>query len=682
MSSPVPAPPEEDTAAAPAPAPIPPTSPMETSEVEGPASAPTPSPGDPVGRPEALGGHGHDGDLLDTPRLRRGLSANLERMENILRDPAQLAEAQRRDPTLGPIRAMLEAGQGDGASYVLADNNLLWHAPRGWSYAIAVPHQLVPGVLALIPGTYGHTGSARTTLLIERKFHWPTLKRDVRDYVLSCPCRRRKRAWSKQLSMMPARLLQPWEVVQMDIQDMKVTSDKGNRYLLVVVDRASKFLAAFPLPTKDALSVSRKLLGLLLTFGLPFSIRTDMGSENVARVMRNLCNWLKIPLDYGPVNHPRAQGAVERMGGWLQEVLSLLCVSWPKRWDDYVPVAAWIHRVTPDPSLPGGASPYQILFGRPPRSHIDFLAQPLDDAAFGQGLERTVEAQHHLTQEILAKRQEVLTRQRERHNARIARESPGAKAKVGDWVLVHETAVSLHRDSLHTKLAHDHFTGPWKVVNVLLDRLCFTVQLNGRRIRQRRVVAADVKPFHVRPEDLRLSFEDEFSHLIWSADLGLADTSVVAVPLYTLMARRVGKGRGGSGTWAWEYRGRYQDGAQSDWITEDEARDSFSPLQLDVFHASWELYHPDADPRPPGEPTRGAREVESRERALDMFPRGTEVGRVFTDAEGRSKTFKAKVYDYCDPYWRVEYPDGDWEELTKREVEQGIGVAAQPSSSA
>jgi len=287
-----------------------------------------------------------------------------------------------------------------------------------------------------------------------------------------------------------------------------------------------------------------------------------------------------------------------------------------------------------------------------------------------------------MTQEILAKRQEILTQQRDRCNARISRESPGAKAQVGDLVLVRETPVSLHRDSYHPKLAHEHFTGPWKVINVLLDRLCFTVQLNGRRIRQRRVVAADVKPFHRRPEHLELPFEDEFAHLLWSADFGLADNSVTAVPLYTLTDRRVGKGKGGTGSWAWEYRGRYQDGVQSDWMTEDEVRDSFSSLQLDVFHATWELLNPDAATRPPGEPTRGEREVESRERALEMFPRGTVVGRVFADAEGRSKTFKARVYDYCDPYWRVEYSDGDWEELTKREVEHGIGVAAQPSSSA
>eukprot|EP00752_Nemacystus_decipiens_P009968 g8890.t1 len=309
------------------------------------------------------------------------------------------------------------------------------------------------------------------------------------------------------------------------------------------------------------------------------------GSENVARVMQHPCTWLKVSLDYDPFSHRRAQGAVERMGGWLQETLSVLYRAWTRRWNDYVPVATWIHRVTPDPSLPGGASPYQILFGRAPRSHIDLLAQPLDSASFGHGLDRSVEEQHHMTQDILAKQQEVLNRRRERHIARITRESPEAKAQMGDLGLVQESPVSFYRDSLHPKLAHEHFTGQTKVINVLPDRLCFTVQMKGRRIRHCCVVAADVKPFHQRPDCLQLDFEDAFNHLVWSADLGLADTSFVAVPLYTLIGRRVGTGTGGSVTWAWEYRGRYQDGAKSGWITEGEARDNFSPLQLDVFHA-------------------------------------------------------------------------------------------------
>jgi len=86
-----------------------------------------------------------------------------------------------------------------------------------------------------------------------------------------------------------------------------------------------------------------------------------------------------------------------------------------------------------------------------------------------------------------------------------------------------------------------------------------------------------------------------------------------------------------------------------------------------------------ARPRPP---TRGVREVESREQALRLFPVGTRVGREFADNEGQTKVFKATVFDFCDPYWRVEYPDGDWEELTKREMDAGVGVAARPSFSA
>ena len=127
--------------------------------------------------------------------------------------------------------------------------------------------------------------------------------------------------------MMPARLLQPWEVLEMGIQDMKVTSDKGNRYLLVMVDRASKFLTAFPLPTKEAVGVSRQLLSIVLTFDPP----CRSGATSVASLWRTSWNtsarWLRVSLDHGPTNHPRARGAVERLGGWLQEALTQLCHS-------------------------------------------------------------------------------------------------------------------------------------------------------------------------------------------------------------------------------------------------------------------------------------------------------------------------------------------------------------------
>ena len=132
---------------------------------------------------------------------------------------------------------------------------------------------------------------------------------------------------------------------------------------------------------------------------------------------------------------------------------------------------------------------------------------------------------------------------------------------MGDKVLVRESASTLRRDGVHPKLAHDHFTGPWKVINVVTTGLSFTVRLHGRHVRQRTVAASDIKPFYSRPLDLRLPFEDEFSHFVWGPDLGLVEDSVVAAPLYTLIDRRTSPGVGGtSAAWAWEYRGKYQDG--------------------------------------------------------------------------------------------------------------------------
>ena len=52
------------------------------------------------------------------------------------------------------------------------------------------------------------------------------------------------------------------------------------------------------------------------------------------------------------------------------------------------------------------------------------------------------------------------------------------------------------------------------------------------------VSVADIKPFHERPVELRHAFEDEFAHLAWGLDIGLAEVSTAAAPLY----RHVGLG--------------------------------------------------------------------------------------------------------------------------------------------
>ena len=91
---------------------------------------------------------------------------------------------------------------------------------------------------------------------------------------------------------------------------MGENSSTSNRYLLLVVNRAIKFAFAHPLRTKDAESVAKKLLDLLLLFGIPRSIRSDPGTEFMAEVVQHLCRWLKVSIDFGP------PGRKEQWRGW------------------------------------------------------------------------------------------------------------------------------------------------------------------------------------------------------------------------------------------------------------------------------------------------------------------------------------------------------------------------------
>ena len=106
--------------------------------------------------------------------------------------------------------------------------------------------------------------------------------------------------------------------------------------------------------------------------------------------------------------------------------------------------------------------------------------------------------------------------------------------------------------------------------------------------------------------------------------------------------------------------------------TEDEVKDSFTPLQLDVFHAIWEVYQvADCSSKPDGIPSKGERRAASREEALTRKPVGTQVKREFADDMGEPTAFTGMVYDPNEPFGRVRSPDGVWEELDSREMKKG-----------
>ena len=200
--------------------------------------------------------------------------------------------------------------------------------------------------------------------------------------------------------MLPAKFTEPWEVLEIDFQDMGTTSSSGNRYRLLIVDKASRFLLAYPTKPKECDAVANYIMDLCLIFGIPACVRSDRGGEFTAEIVNHVCRWLKVEINYGPADHPRGQGAVERAGAWIHDALSELCKQWPRRWDKYAKVACWIKRTMPDPALPNHLTPFQLLFGRKPRTQLDALVPQVDGGIDEGGLNNFVERQRQTFREV------------------------------------------------------------------------------------------------------------------------------------------------------------------------------------------------------------------------------------------------------------------------------------------
>ena len=72
-----------------------------------------------------------------------------------------------------------------------------------------------------------------------------------------------------------------WERVAMDLLDMSVTTARGNRYVLVMVDCFSRWTEACPLPDKTAHSVADAFFNQV--------IHSDQGREFENKIMQELC---------------------------------------------------------------------------------------------------------------------------------------------------------------------------------------------------------------------------------------------------------------------------------------------------------------------------------------------------------------------------------------------------------
>jgi transposase InsO family protein len=158
----------------------------------------------------------------------------------------------------------------------------------------------------------GHFGFRRTMELIQRKYYWPRLAEDVKDYVRTCSiCPRVKSARHKPYgALQPLPVPKgPWTDLTMDfITGLPPSGRKGQAYdaILVVVDRFTKMAIYVAVrKTIDSVELASALMAHVISkHGVPESIVSDRGTVFTSGFWRAYCDHAQIKRRLSTSFHP------------------------------------------------------------------------------------------------------------------------------------------------------------------------------------------------------------------------------------------------------------------------------------------------------------------------------------------------------------------------------------------
>ena len=255
-------------------------------------------------------------------------------------------------------------------NFQILPNNLLANA----SGKIVVPAKLQKEIMIRYHDhkLAGHFGVTKTLSIIRAKYFWPKMIPQIQAHVRNCLlCAKRKAHTTCKAPMQPIPPSEYiWERIAMDIMGPLPESSRNYKYILVIMEYATKYVIATPMRDMTAATVMRKLIKhVILKEGIPSVILTDRGSNFLSDDMKELSRQLGVKQVRTTAYHPQTDGLVENFNKTLADMLTAHVHKEPINWDihlDYC-ISCYnqsIHISTKE-------SPFFLLKGRDPLEPTD-----------------------------------------------------------------------------------------------------------------------------------------------------------------------------------------------------------------------------------------------------------------------------------------------------------------------
>jgi len=352
----------------------------------------------------------------------------------------------------------------------------------------------------------GHYGVRKTIQRIQTHFWWPKMRKQVQMYTASCkPCQMKKRITVADRVPIKAvaRPQSNFEVVQIDlIGPIEPPSSSGHKYIISMIDLASRWVDSRPLKSLSAKECCDALLSMFNYTSIPEILISDNATNFVSELSNEMFTRLGIEVRHGAVGHSECQGLVERWNGNLKNLLHLVATSdKPRDWHNKLPFLLFAYRTVPHSTT--GLSPYQMVYGTLPRGPLSILS----DTFIGKLKDTTqvkkcvaehmanLEANLALGAKIALQNSEVAQKAYvDQYNKRAF----DKQFQVGQQVLV------LVPDCANRLISQ--WIGPVTVISKVSD-YTYEVELENGRIRK--LHANKLRPFQARVNTLGVVFDDD-----------------------------------------------------------------------------------------------------------------------------------------------------------------------------
>ncbi|XP_069158345.1 uncharacterized protein [Procambarus clarkii] len=198
---------------------------------------------------------------------------------------------------------------------------------------------------------------------------------DIQRYTRSCDaCQRtadRDKVQPGKLKPFPI-IDQPFKMVSVDIiGPIQPRASDGSRYILTMVDHATRYPEAAPLKNIETVTVAEALFGFFSRLGIPEKIHSDRGAQFTSEMMAEVARQLMLQSSFTTPYHAMGNGLVERFNGTLKRMPRKMCIEQPKERPRYINPVLFAYREVPQAST--RFSPFELLYGRTVKGPLHVL---------------------------------------------------------------------------------------------------------------------------------------------------------------------------------------------------------------------------------------------------------------------------------------------------------------------